>query len=164
MPKGNHRLWPKPRSRDFGELCDPEMYLEILEMARDDGRVSLKTLQSEDSGLRQRLRRLWWEEMPSQTKVEGALRALKSFEWLGENAGYYSLSQKGATVLESSQTDPKYFRRQLLTVMQQRYTVPGWLVARLFYLNPKGQGEIVLPSPQKQQREVFWRREWFRRG
>jgi hypothetical protein len=145
----NKRTWAKPISRNFGELSDPILYSEVLDITLREGKISLRKLTSETEGLRQRLRRLWIVDKPTKTKTEGLLKAMTEFGWLREDEnGFYQLTDEGLNVHDLSK-DEKTFRRILINKMHKRYVIPGWFLSRLYQLNPLGQGEIVLPSPLK---------------
>ncbi len=53
----------------------------------------------------------------------------------------------GRAALRLYSQDRQAFRRRLLVQLQEAYRTPGWLVDRLWQLNPTGQGELLLPSP-----------------
>ncbi len=152
-------VWPRPESRDFAELSDPLLFSKVLDIAEKEGHVSIHKLMSESEGLRNILRRLWVVERPTKTTIKGILSAMRNFRWLEESRlGIFKLTSDGLEVYRVSQQDKKYFRRILVGKMYNRYVIPGWIVSRLLALNPKGQGEIVLPSPSKdwQPEPVKW--------
>ena len=145
----NYKNWPEPKSKDFGEVRDPILFLEVLGITHNEGRVSLSKLNSESTGLSKRLQNLWIVDKPKPTTMKGILSAMKGFNWLVEtNPGEYELSKEGLEIYQIS-SNKHIFRRKLIAKMYERYTTPGWLVSRLIKLNPKDQGLIILPSPLK---------------
>ncbi len=140
------KLWPSPQSRNFAELSDPIIFAEVLEITYEEGSVSLPKLTSEDEGLRKRLRHLWVVEKPTRTTINGVLSAMEKFGWLTDNQhGLFQLTKDGLEMLSISKNE-KHFRRKLAEQMHKRFIVPGWLISRLYALNPNGQGEIILPT------------------
>ena len=145
----NYGNWPRPESKNFAEVKDPVLFQEVIEIAFKEGFVSLNKLISESGGLSRRLFNLWLVDKPTKTTIMGLLIAMKNFGWLEENSpGEYNLSKAGLIINEYA-SDFKLFRRKLLQEMYKRYVFPGWIISRLMTLNPKGQGQIVLPSPVK---------------
>ena len=124
--------------------------------------------------LSQRLRKLLFIEQQSPTVAHQLVRELRLFGWLRaeENSARrpanasHTLTPEGTEALRESQHDKRGFRRRLAVRMHQVYIVPGWFVARLWQINPDGQGEIILPAPwpgwQPQSRpwkECSWNKE-----
>ncbi len=145
----NYKTWPEPESKDFGEVRDPVLFLEVLGITHNEGQVSLAKLNSESIGLSKRLRNLWMVDKPKPTTMKGILSAMKGFHWLEEtNPGEYQLSNEGLQIYQLS-SNKHLFRRKLIEKMYDRYVTPGWLVSRLLKLNPGDQGLIILPSPMK---------------
>jgi hypothetical protein len=142
-------LWPYPLSKNFGELKDPALFLEALKMAYKEHVITREKLNSSTDGIRQRLRNLWVVDKPTDTTIAGLLSAMKNFGWIKEfSQGTYLITAKGEQVYNLSK-DNRSFRRTLLEEMHKRYVIPGWIISKLYKLNPKGQGEIVLPSAPK---------------
>ncbi len=141
--------WPKPESKNFAEVKDPILFQEVIEIAFDEGHVSLNKLISKNEGLSKRLFNYWLVDKPTKTTIMGLLGAMKNFGWMRESSpGEYILSEAGLIIHEYA-SDLKLFRRKLLKEMYKRYVFPGWIISRLVSLNPEGQGQIVLPSPIK---------------
>lgn len=145
----SYRNWPEPVSKDFGEVRDPILFLEVLGITYNEGQISLHGLNSESTGLSKRLKNLWVVDKPTPTTIKGILSAMRGFGWLIEKIpNEYELSKEGLEIYQLS-SNTKLFRRKLIEKMYERYVTPGWLVSRLLNLNPIGQGQVVLPSPLK---------------
>ena len=147
--KADSVMWPTPESRSFNALSDCGLYAEVLQVASREPSISAAKLMSPDQGLRQRMRRLHLVQFPTKTNINALVRALQAFGWLSEEPGArgkYALTQEGQGVAHDSESDPRHFRRLLAGKLHERYVVPGWFVARLHALNPKGQGEVVPPG------------------
>ncbi len=133
-------------------------------MAGAEDTISQSKLISSDDGLRQRLRRLHVVQNPTKTNINGLLAALSAFGWLkDEGNGRYSLSADGVPIARDSVHNPTAFRRKLAVKLHERYVVPGWFVARLYDLNPAGQGQVVLPAPRKSgktERRPWAEKQW----
>lgn len=152
MNNKSHKSWSKPKSRDFAKLKEPSFFAELLEIAQKEKYISVGKLSSEESGLRQRLRKLWVVNKISKTALNGAITALNDFGWLIEdrhNHGLFKLTKIGAEIADIASEDDKKFRRLLLTQIQKKFVIPGWFITRLIILNPEGEGEIILPAPLK---------------
>lgn len=147
MPR---QYWPSPKMRDFAPLAEPGVYAEILQIAESQGSVSVAELTSEDGGLRQRVKYRQFIETPTRTTIQGALSLFHRFGWFHKaGPGKFELTQDGREAGALANRDEKAFRRELAGQLHAVYVVPGWLVARLYALNPQRQGELVLPSPAK---------------
>ncbi len=91
----------------------------------------------------------------SKRTVERLMRELRYFDWLqprpisGEKliTTPHVITSEGQKALALSQKDARAFRRLLTVKMQRVYVIPGWFIARLWQINPTGQGEVILPTP-----------------
>ena len=146
------RQWPEPKSRDVGLFADLRLYAEALELSLAYGAVSLPFLKRE---MGQRLTMMRLVLRQSERAVEGLLRELRAFGWLQTPPGSresastapHEITAQGESSLRLYREDLRQFRRLLAVKMQELYTVPGWFVARLWMINPEGQGELILPAP-----------------
>lgn len=153
--------WPAPRSREVALFTDLTLLSETLELAAMRGSVNPGYLQQ---ALRQRLQRMRLVMTQQPRTIERVLRELKLFGWLeplpsGNGAGpSYRLTVAGADALRLAQQNPRQFRRLLAEKMQEIYVIPGWFIARLWHINPQGQGEVILPMPPQewQARSRHW--------
>lgn len=140
--------WPKPQSRNVGFFTDLSLYSEALEICAERGSITAEHLRRE---LRQRTQGLVLVEEQSNRVAKDLVRELFEFGWLERNGSgqsadkdLYTLAPDGAEMLSLSS---QAFYRHLAIKMQERYTMPGWFVARIWKINPEGQGEVILPSP-----------------
>lgn len=144
--------WPVPHSREVGLFTDLTLYAEALELATEDGAVTVSALQR---GLGQRLQKMRLVLRQSPRTVERLMRELRYFGWLQPRQGTtdrlstapHVSTPDGRRALTLSRQDARAFRRLLTVKMQQVYVIPGWFIARLWQINPEGQGEIILPAP-----------------
>jgi hypothetical protein len=142
--------WGLPKSRDVGYFSDLSLYLEALKITSERGSITTSYLREEIS---QRTQGLKLVNKQSPSKVKDLVRELQRFDWLQKESelsktqqALYTLTSKGKQVLT---LDSRAFNHQLAVKMQDLFTIPGWFVDRLWKINPKGQGEIILPSPLK---------------
>lgn len=147
--------WKQPESRDVGALTDPTLYGETLLIARSEGRVSAAQLRRE-LGPRLRGQFLIQQQQSERVARQLILENLR-FGWLSPDPGSRSraaatcrLTETGAAALALFQAGGRPFLRCLVERMQAAYTIPGWLVDRLWRVNPAGQGEVILPAPPSQ--------------
>ncbi len=144
--------WPAPRSREVGLFTDLTLYAEALALAIEHGAVTVSLLQRE---LGQRLQKMRLVLRQSPRTVERLMRELRYFDWLqprrgtteGLSTAPHVITPDGQRALTFSRQDARAFRRLLTAKMQQVYVIPGWFIARLWQINPEGQGEIILPAP-----------------
>ena len=141
-------VWDPPKSRDVGLFTDLTLYAEALQLAQEQGAVTASYLQRE---LRQRLLGLLLVKQQSPRAVQDLIRELRQFGWLEPVDGSsrsltgapHTLTEVGSKALTLSKRDPRMFHRRLAVAMHQLYVIPGWFVARLWQINPDGQGEVV---------------------
>lgn len=144
--------WPEPRVREVALFTDLSLHSEALELAAEQGWISAASLQQQ---LRQRLHKMRLVLRHGPRTMERLIREQRLFGWLEPvdasttslNQAAHKLTAEGAEALQLSQTNPRLFRRLLAIKMQEIYVVPGWFVARLWQINPSGQGEVILPGP-----------------
>ncbi len=146
------QTWPTPKSRDVGSYGSVELYAEALRMAQREGVITPALLGSKDNGLGARLRGLHIVKSPTKTIAEDLLRELKAYGWIRPSTNEppsLMLTDAGKKITETLKSDPRGFRRKLLVKMHEWFQIPGWFVTRLHAINPKHNGEVVLPSPCK---------------
>lgn len=148
------KTWPTPKSRNIGFFTDLRLFSEALELAYEQDIISKQYLIQE---IPQRVKGLLLVKSQSSRGVEHLLRELRSFRWLVivdtsskslDNAKY-SLTDEGKKAFKLFKHNRGDFFRLLTTQMHNLYTIPGWFVHRLWVINPKGQGEIVIPTPPR---------------
>lgn len=148
----------------MGLFTDLTLYAEALEIALEEGWVNTYSLQRE---LRPRLQKMRLVQRQSIRTVERLIRELRAFGWLQRHpaskksfvTARHTITSNGREALNISRQKPrKRFRRLLASKMQEVYVIPGWFIARLWKINPEGQGELILPAPQAKWRPVS--RQW----
>jgi len=145
--------WPAPSSREVALFTDMSLYADALDLALRNGTINGPSLQRE---LGQRLQKMRLVLRQSGRTVERLLRELRAFGWLEARstpklnitAAPHTINQAGEKALALSGQDARAFRRLLVVKMQEIYVVPGWFIARMWQLNPSGQGELIMPAPQ----------------
>ena len=156
--------WPAPSSREVALFTDMSLYADALDLALRNGAINGPALQRE---LGQRLQKMRLVLQQSGRTVERLLRELRAFGWLEARstpklnitAAAHTITPAGEKALALSGQDARAFRRLLVVKMQEIYVVPGWFIARMWQLNPSGQGELILPAPQSEWRPKS--RNWY---
>jgi hypothetical protein len=141
--------WDKPKSRNVGLFIDLSLYSEALKITAERASITALHLRQE---LSQRTRGLLFVEEQSERVARDLARELNEFGWLQRSNGsgrsventLYTLTPDGNEILR---LNDRQVRRHLAVKMHERYTIPGWFIARLWKINPTGQGEVILPSP-----------------
>lgn len=146
------KTWSLPKSRSIGLFTDLSLFSEALELGF--GTFITKELLLED--LSQRFKGLLFIKNQSSSGIDDLIRELRAFKWLdycSNNSNSinpkYCLTEDGIKAFELYKLNKKGFLRLLTSKMHEAYTIPGWLVHRLFTINPKGQGEVVIPAPPR---------------
>lgn len=163
----NYKFWDTPKSRDVGLFSDISLYAEALDVTIAKQFINVTNLRNE---LGPRLKGLLSVESQSQRVARDLIRELLEFGWIkkaeqnshAENVTY-QIREEGQKAFHYFKENPGLFRRLLSAEMQNLYIIPGWFVQRLWYINPKGQGEIILPTPHKDWRPATrnWdQKEW----
>lgn len=148
----HNEQWLVPHSREVGLFTDLSLYAEALELAQAYGTVTASSLQRD---LRQRMQKMRLVLRQSERTVERLMRELRYFDWLKPRPGSaekltvtpHIITSEGQQALTLSRQDARAFYRLLAVKMQQVYVIPGWFIARLWRINPDGQGEVILPAP-----------------
>jgi len=144
--------WPKPEIGEVALFTDLTLHTEALQLALSQGTITVISLQS---GLKQRLQKMRLVVRQSKRTVERLMRELRVFGWIEPvtsqkeslAATPHVITDSGKDALSLSLRSPHDFRRLLTSKMQQTYVIPGWFIARLWQINPTGQGEVILPAP-----------------
>jgi len=152
MLSKENRLWPTPRSHEVALFTDLTLYAEALELAVTQGTITVSSLQR---GLGQRLQKMRLVLRQSPRTVERLMRELRAFGWIEPQSGtktgitsaLHVITLEGHDILNLARNQPRIFHRRLIIKMQEIYVIPGWFIARLWQINPKGQGEVILPAP-----------------
>lgn len=157
------KTWSTPKSRDVGLFTDLRLFSEALELASEQAFITKHYLIEE---LPQRVRGLLFVERQGSRGVEHLIRELRSFGWLRPigaspkslDSTKYFLTDEGKQARKQFKYNERDFLRLLTAHMHRLYTIPGWFVHRLWTINPKGQGEVVIPAPPPDWRPSS--REW----
>jgi len=145
-------IWNTPKRRDLGLFTDLTLFSDTLRLAKEKGAITGTQLKDE---LGHRLQKMRLVITQSDRVVEDVLRELRIFKWMMlQQAGKQTIrnsphviTEYGEKALVLADSDPQAFHKLLILQMQDVYTIPGWFVARLWNINPTGQGEVILPSP-----------------
>ncbi|MBK8039249.1 MAG: hypothetical protein IPK22_19260 [Verrucomicrobiaceae bacterium] len=143
--------WAKPLCRDFASVVDHHVLAEVLTIAASTQVISSQKLMSPDDGLGARLRKLIKIRQATQTSATGLMTLLTRFRWLqkAQTGEGHCITDEGRRVLALNKVAPDRFRIGVTEALHKYYTIPGWFIERLFALNPKGEGQIVLPAPRR---------------
>jgi len=148
------KIWPPQKSRSIGLFTDLRLFSEALELAYEQGIITKQELVED---IPQRVKGLLFIESQSERGVEHLLRELRSFKWISfvhpspksmDNAKY-CVTDEGKKAFELFKHSKRDFLRLLTTKMHDLYTIPGWFIHRLWAINPKGQGEVIIPIPPR---------------
>lgn len=148
-------IWPRPKSRNLSASSDLKLFYESLKIFQRLGIASKKELSEE---LSDRVKGIVHIKELSKTAIDKLFSELKLFNWIdfyinaevGEyDKDRYALTLSGMVAVEEYESNNRLFLNKLIQKMQSEYVIPGWFIDRLWRLNPKGQGQIIIPSPMK---------------
>lgn len=157
--------WPTPQSFGVGLFTDFRLYWEALEIAN-----YLPTFSIEDiiEQLPHRVKGLLYVEGFKRRAYQDLIRELSQYNYIEKVNGtpFYKITESGRFILDVYKNSPTQAHLLLLDKMQSVFVVPAWLINRLWELNPKGQGQIVIPTPikdwkskQRLWNDYFWTKE-----
>src|SRR5438128_38715 len=116
--------WPKPSSRDVGAFSDLSLYVEALQLAEEQGVLTVPVLKRK---LAPRLRGLLPVPEQSQRVAEQLLAELRRFQWLQADGSSQQasssvpcrLTPEGKATLELARQSLDQFRRRLATCLHR---------------------------------------------
>lgn len=141
--------WETPELYGVGHFTDFQIYEETLLLAKSGREISSEVLLSE---LPQKVKGLILVETISNTTISDLLRELLHFNFIRKSEKdkqKYSITPEGSEYLRLLDSDPEQAMDMLLRKMQDIFVTPAWFIERMWSLNPKGQGELVIPTPIK---------------
>ena len=145
--------WPTPKLYGVGHFTEFNLYREALSIAISKGYISKDILIRE---IPQRIKGLIVVDSISRTYYQDLIRELLHYQFIekthkqNDNTDRYSITPSGLEYIKLCDTNQEKASDFLLKVMQEVFVTPAWFVARLWELNPKGQGQIVIPLPIKE--------------
>lgn len=144
-----HISWPTPHSFGVGLFTDFRLYWEALYVAQKKIFFTIEDLSNE---LPDRVKGLMYVGGFKRRTYQDLLRELLLYNFIVKvpNVSLYSITQEGAAFVNVSVVSPERAKSILLKKMQEVFVTPGWLINRLWELNPQGQGQIVIPTPIKE--------------
>jgi hypothetical protein len=164
----NH--WPEPQIKSIGFFSDSAVYITVLEYAQE---VTYFTKNELFNLLSNRVKGLLYTKWISPTAINNLIKELYEFKWidyfLRENSQeasrykqtdseLFSITHKGRIVCKEFHNEPSQFYENVIAELNKIYIIPGWFIQRLWNLNEKGQGQIIIPAPPKKWNPS--KREW----
>lgn len=149
----NRQTWPTPKLYGVGHFTEFNLYREALSIAISKGFISKDILIRE---IPQRIKGLIVVDSISRTSYQDLIRELVHYKFIekahkqNDNIDRYNISSLGSEYIRLCDSNPSEASDFLLKAMQEVFITPAWFVARLWELNPDGQGQIVIPLPIKE--------------
>jgi len=139
-------MWNSPKLFGVGQFVEMRLYGIVLTIVKSFGYLTIDLLQQE---IPERIKGLIVVNTISKRTCDDLIRELLYFEFLKRNkiSNIYSITDEGNSYLELLAHAPQRAKDLLLKKTQEVFITPGWFVNRLWELNPKGQGQIVIPTP-----------------
>lgn len=141
--------WETPELYGVGHFTDFQLYEETLLLAKSGREISIEILLSE---LPQKVKGLILVETISNTTISDLLRELLHFNFIRKSEKdkqKYLITSEGHEYLMLLYSDKGRANDILLKKMQEIFVTPAWFIERMWSLNPKGQGQLVIPMPIK---------------
>lgn len=126
-----------------------------MNLAQKYGSFSKEILAEE---LSERVKGLLLIRELSPSALDKLLKELKAFGWVSgdittQNGSFdiksFKLTESGKTAYDLYNSNNREFLHLLIRKMHEEYTIPGWFVNRLWQINPKGRGQVIIPAPVK---------------
>lgn len=156
--------WPIPKLYGVGHFTEFNLYKEALLLAKSKGYINQDLLIRE---IPQRIKGLVVVESISKTSYMDLIRELLHYEfikrstvsWTQAKDMKYNITKEGLNFLSLWLSSEDKALDVLLKKMQDVFVTPAWFIERLWKLNSKGQGQIVIPLPIKtwHPRSVSWK-------
>ena len=139
--------WPTPKLFGVGHFSEFSLYKITLSIAKSNNSLTIGILRKE---LPQRIKGLILVESISKTAYGDLIRELLHYSFIEKATGdIYKITDDGLQYLELCNVNPEEANDLLLEKMQEIFITPAWFINRLWEINPKGQGQIIIPSPIK---------------
>jgi hypothetical protein len=142
------QTWPTPKLYGVGHFIEFNLYREALMIAKSKGYIDKSLLTSE---IPQRVKGLILIDSISETVYADLIRELVHYGFIKREAknDLYKIDDEGLYYLDLCYSNNEKALDVLLDKMQKVFITPAWFVSRLWELNQKGQGQIVIPLPLK---------------
>jgi hypothetical protein len=140
--------WKSPPRKNPGLFTDMRLFKDALLEAK---RYDFFTKNQIKDELTKKVKGLINTGEFTNRNTDELFRELIYFDWFRKegNNKLYSLTDEGIEIISVISDDQSY-KNVLLSKLQDTYTIPGWMIDRLWKLNSKRQGEIVIPAPLKE--------------
>lgn len=140
--------WNRPELFGVGQFTDLRLYGEALKLASSKGWLSIDVLQKD---LPQRIKGLLLVEGFGIKAFVDLLRELQRFGFIRKiSVDNFSITDSGYEYLQLEQDNPVSAKDLLLRKTQEVFVTPAWFINRMWKWNPRGQGQIVIPTPIKE--------------
>ncbi len=149
------QYWRFNKNHSVGLFTDMNLYYEALYIAITKGFINVNLL---EKNLLQRVIGLKYIDTFKKSAFQGLLRELNKFKLVYKEGNDFYNTQSGLSLYQLYKISIEKYHDVLLERMNREYGIPGWFIYRLWSINPKGQGQIVVPSPIKTWKPV--KRKW----
>lgn len=146
---GNYKhTWPAPKLYGVGHFTEFNLYREALLVAKSKGFIDQALLINE---IPQRVKGLILIDSISKTIYEDLIREMIHYGFIKRESknDLYLITDDGLEYLYLCSSNKEKALEMLLEKMQKVFITPAWFIKRLWELNKKGQGQIVIPLPIK---------------
>ena len=142
----NKQTWPTPKLYGVGHFTEFNLYREVLMIAKSKGYIDKSLLINE---IPQRVKGLVLVDSISETVYADLIREMVHYGFIKREAknDLYRINDDGLSYLDLCYNNNEEAKDVLLDKMQKVFITPAWFVNRLWELNPKGQGQVVIPMP-----------------
>ena len=142
----NKQTWPTPKLYGVGHFTEFNLYREALMIAKSKGYIDKALLINE---IPQRVKGLVLIDSISETVYADLIREMVHYGFIKREAknDLYRINDDGLSYLDLCYNNNEEAKDVLLDKMQKVFITPAWFVNRLWELNPKGQGQVVIPMP-----------------
>lgn len=143
---GVHQYWRFNKNHSVGLFTDMNLYYEALCIAKNRGYINVSVL---EKNLLQRVIGLKYIETFKNRAFQDLIRELNRFKYVFKDGNDFYISESGVRLIEIHDNSIDNYHDSLVEKMNLEFGIPGWFINRLWTINPKGQGQVVLPSPIK---------------
>lgn len=140
------KYWRFKKSHSVGLFTDMNLFYEALDIGSKRGFINLSIL---ERNLPERVIGLKYIETFQKSTFVDLIRELNRFKYIFKKENDYWLTDIAYKLIEARKESQEKYLNVLLEKMNSEYGIPGWLIHRLWVINPIGQGQVVVPSPIK---------------
>lgn len=162
----DNNVWQKQKRKSVGLFTDLKLFYDALDITSKHNIMTKRLLRD---SLSKRVKGLIFIKELSKRVIDDLMRELIDFGWieyLTNKKSFFFLTNNGNKALRLYENDSEAYIMLLVERMHAIYTIPGWFVKRLWDLNQKNQGEIVIPAPlrkwnpmSRQWKDTNWNNE-----